>query len=491
MLCRGRIGAVLSVAVALFGASPGSAAVSCASPDALCTGNPCVTGALDVQSPCVVDFGNRALVINGAVRIANGGVLSLRAGSIAVRRPILGRHTKLNRGDGAAVTLTAAQNITIDWRIDVSARNTPGSITLNAGGNVDVRAPIRAAAAGNNPRAAGGALSIDAGGTIRSVHRARMRLHGDIATPGGRAVLRAGRGVHLGNRIVARGSSGGSIAVSTTAGSIVVVEPLEVNGTVGDGGVVSLVAAAGSVTTLDRINAEGIGRGGSISLIGGKPVTTNAELRARSRMRALDGGTVVIASNEDITVGDTVYATGRNGGAITVIAQHGAVRVNAPLTVAGARGVGGTISLIAGPQLVLDSIANADGMTVGGSVAAAAIAIQLTGRSTVFARGDKGGTIDISGERVVVVPGAHLLVDGSTPGGGSIRLAATAGDLILAGDFRARGRMGGRIEGAASGDVIASGDFTARGQGCIGLSAGSTLNVSGGAFDVPITSNCP
>jgi len=42
-----------------------------------------------------------------------------------------------------------------------------------------------------------------------------------------------------------------------------------------------------------------------------------------------------------------------------------------------------------------------------------------------------------------------------------------------------------------AGDFTASGSFRARPAGCIGLSAGGTLDVAGVAADVPITPSCP
>src|SRR5262249_1823003 len=70
---------------------------------------------------------------------------------------------------------------------------------------------------------------------------------------------------------------------------------------------------------------------------------------------------------------------------------------------------------------------------------------------------------------------------------GSLRFSATAGDLTLSGTFLARGRV---IEGMASGNLTADGVFRAT-FGCIGLSAGGTLDTSAGSFDAPIVPDCP
>ena len=83
-----------------------------------------------------------------------------------------------------------------------------------------------------------------------------------------------------------------------------------------------------------------------------------------------------------------------------------------------------------------------------------------------------------------------MLVDGDQPGGG-IMLDATAGDLILAATSAPAGAPAAASRAAASGDVVADGDFAARGNGCIALSAGSTLDISRGVFDVPVIDELP
>lgn len=480
------------IAGSLLPGTRGEAAVPCTTPDLFCRNNPCIISqTLEVQSPCTVDFGDRDLVIAGAIKVPNGGQLSLSAGSIDVRRPILGRHTKQGQGDGATITLIAARDITVNWRIDASARKQPGTIQLIAGGDVELRAPVRAGAGGSNPRATGGSVLVTAGGTIKTVHRARIRVQGDATTAGGNAVLNAGRGVQLSGRITASGLSGGTIQINSTAGGVFVIEPIDASGVDGNGGTVSFVAASGAVNLLERVDAEGTARGGAINVIGALPVTTVSELRAGSRVLSGDGGTVVIASDKDVTVEEVIYADGRNGGDVTVVSQTGTATLRSPIVAGGNRGVGGSVLLNGGTNLLVDSSIDTDGQSQGGSITAAATDVHLTSHGSLFARGDTGGTINVSGDMVTIPAGAKVLVDGDKPGGGSITFAANAGDLILDGDFRARGNTGGRIEGSASGDVVASGDFSARGNGCIAFSAGSSLDVSRGAFDVPIATQCP
>ena len=73
-------------------ASQAAADVSCADPNDLCTGDPCTITTVSVQSPCVVDFGARTLIIAGTVSVPDDGTLSFTAATIIQRGPIDGRH---------------------------------------------------------------------------------------------------------------------------------------------------------------------------------------------------------------------------------------------------------------------------------------------------------------------------------------------------------------------------------------------------------------
>src|SRR6185369_8305872 len=269
--------------------------------------------------------------------------------------------------------------------------------------------------AGSNPHASGGSVLINAGGTIKTVHRARIRVQGDVTTAGGTTVLTAGRGVLLGSRITASGLSGGTIQVNSTDGGVFVVEPIEASGGEADGGTVSFVAASGAVDVLDRIDVEGLGRGGSISIVGALPVTTKAELRADSRILAGDGGTVVVASDKDVTVEEVIFADGRNGGAVTVVSQTGTATMRSPVVAGGNRGIGGAVLLNGGTNLLVDSPIDTDGQSRGGSITAAATDVRLTAHGSLFARGNTGGTINVSGDTVTIPAGAKVLVDGDNP----------------------------------------------------------------------------
>ena len=477
-------------ALALIAFAPRAFAVRCSNPDNLCRGNPCVTKALEVEPSCTVDFGNRDLVIGGTLTVPNGGTLTLRARTIDVRRAIVARHATRFQGMGGKVNLIATEDITVHWRIDASARTVPGEIHLTAGSDVRLFGRLRAATNGPNPQADGGVISVDAGGVILSVGlRARIRADGAAGTRGGTVTLSAASGVSLQGRVRASGGTGGSIAVVSTNGAVSVAQPIDARGMKGSGGSVALFAVNGALNILERVQADGQGLGGTLYLIGGGAVSTFASVSAGSSPATGTGGNVIVASNGDVTLREPVIADGNVGGTIQAISTGGALQILSPFVAHGKSGAGGQVTLRAGTTATVDSNVDADGGSAGGAVSLDGRTVEVTNRGGLFARGDIGGTIEVSGNSVTVAPGAKVLVDGDVPGG-RIRFDATAGDLTLSGDFRARGD-GGRIVGAASHRLVADGMFAARGNGCIGLSAGATLDISAGDFDVPVLMSCP
>lgn len=462
------------------------AIVSCADPDNLCRGQLCVTPPMEVEKDCVVDFGDRVLVIGGTLKVPNGGRLVLKAGVIDVRRAIIGRHAKPFEGSGASIELVSKGSLTVGWRIDASGRTTPGSVTLIAGGNISLFAPVRAAANGPDPTAPGGKIRMQAGGVLQAVGRARIRAEGDIDTPGGEIQLTGARGVFLHNRIGADGASGGSVAIATRNGDVLVGDSLTATGDSGAGGTVSVTAVGGRLTAIDYVDTDGAADGGNIILVGGGDVITFGDLRARGPGGS--GGTIVLASNANVLNYEALYAGGRRGGQISLLSSFGMVRTQAPLLAAGAGNDGGSIGIIGSDGVVIGSMVNADGQLLGGEINVFGFAVELGTRGDLFARGATGGTVSLRGATVSVEMGARVLVDGDAPGG-SIRLAATEGDLTLSGSFRARGRNGGRIEADAAGNLRADGAFES-GRGCIALS-GASVDISGGTFDAPVVAECP
>jgi hypothetical protein len=132
---------------------------------------------------------------------------------------------------------------------------------------------------------------------------------------------------------------------------------------------------------------------------------------------------------------------GFNGGVVDVESTVGNVDIFRDIDVS-ARNVGGTVRIDSAADLFVKET-NADSATTGGDIRYTAIGNALLGESTTS-------------------------------------------DFTVEGDA-----AGGVIEASAGGDLTLRGDFVAEVGGCIGLSAGGTLDTSQADFDVPVTASCP
>ncbi len=508
----------LAALLVLSSVGRGEAQVSCANPDNLCTGDPCTITTVTVQSPCVVDFGARTLVIAGIVDVPDGGTLSFTAATIDQRGPIDGRHVG---GTGAAIALVAtAGDVQVRGRIDVAGTVATGSIVVQATGDILVKDTLNAKPGGSSPTAAGGAITLDAGGTVVTDQSAALEaqgagitgaggtitLDGDLGVtakgalraqgnPGGTVDVESGGGsVLLANGVYVQspGASAGSVVVNAATG-VVVSEVISAAGGGGAGGTVTLlVNGVGDVTIADRIRARGVsggtidigtatgtvtatgvvdassttGAGGAIS-IGAATVVLHRDVDVRSRNAS--GGAILLAASTllDLRGGDAEAAGRINGGAIALYgipAGNVTVRSSSALTAPGNNGVGGQV-LVSAPAgaIDIDATVTVDGDTLGGTIDVDASALTIVG-SRFSAEADVGGTM-------------RLLQTGT-------------GLFRLTGTYEARDD--GTIEALApSGDLTASGSFRARFTGCIGLSAGGVLDVVGVNPDIAITPSCP
>src|SRR5262249_26082168 len=133
------------VCLVLVAPRPSAGQVDCSDPDDLCTGDPCVIGSVTVASPCVVDFGPRAVVIAGPLRAPGAGMLSLSGGTITVRGRIATSQAAGAAVDGADVSLSASGDLFVNGTIRTSGGNVDdsGDISLTAGGDIELTRPLR------------------------------------------------------------------------------------------------------------------------------------------------------------------------------------------------------------------------------------------------------------------------------------------------------------------------------------------------------------
>ena len=470
-------------AVAL--AAPARGQVSCADPNNLCTGDPCRIGYIEVQSPCIVDFGARRVIISGGVGVPEAGTLSFMAGAFELRRGINGQHA--GKGErGANISLSATGDIFVlpRARVTASGNLTAGTIALNAGGNIDLQGILRSVAVGHAPATSGGIVQVEAGGTLISSRAGRVDVYSRKATGGGQATLKGALGVSLLRPISASGSFGGAVEVSSTGGHVTVSDDLDALGSLGNGGSI-LVSGTGGVTVY-HLDARGRTNGGSIQVSGTGGVTVSG-IDAKSTHDGNGGSILVSGTGGDVTVSDYLDAKGdTNGGSIQVSSTGGDVTVSG-INVNSGHGNGGTIQVSGTGGVAVNYNLDASGRTNGGS-----IQVSGTGGVTVnynlYASGyTNGGSILVSSTGGVTV--SHLYASGGT-NGGSIQVSSTGGDVTVRGIKVKSGHgNGGTIQVSGTGGVTVNHYLDASGDtngGSIQVSGTGGVTVSG---DINVGSN--
>jgi hypothetical protein len=104
-----------------------------ATPDNLCTGDPCtIASSIEVTTPCVVDFGSRALVVSGAVHAPIESLVSFTAASIVVSGLIEVSGPGTEHFTAGDIALTATGDVTVVGRLDAFGWR-GGTIVLDAG----------------------------------------------------------------------------------------------------------------------------------------------------------------------------------------------------------------------------------------------------------------------------------------------------------------------------------------------------------------------
>jgi len=358
-----------------------AAQVSCADPDNLCTGDPCVIDALTVATPCVVGFGTRTVEIAGTLTVPDGGTLEIHAGDVLVTGRIAGRNAA---GQGAMVSLFAA----------------PGRVEVR--GIVDVRG------------IASGHVVVDgeAGATVDG----KVRASG-------------------------KGGPGGDVLVTSDAGNVVVQRTIDARGT--SGGFVRLIGPGpgvmpgANVSLYGRVDARGgAGNGGALEMSGPwVALSENVDLRGKGG----DGGTVSLFASTHMGIQSPVkiFASGSvNGGAVDLLvplAESVPVLVNGKLDVRGVGGNGGSFT-VSGPSSLVAFTGRADlrGAATGGALAIDADVLEVLGARIRVGSAGTGGEL-----RLLHGSAAAVTVNGvfDARASGVIEIAAPAASLTVSGTF--------------------------------------------------------
>ena len=427
--------------------------------DEVCTGDPCVlTKAVDLTAGSNLNFGERAFRIapNGRLSLSDGDSLTIHARTVTLQPGAIIRSKLFTPIVGVSIRIEATEDILIQRsatpaRIEAQGQAGGGSITLDAGGDIDLAGSLRAD--GTAADASGGVAEIVADGGLTM--SGELRINGGLASDGGIVTINTGGAMVVGRIDASGGVSGGSLEL-TSAGGISTTDFLSIAGTAAgsSGGDATVLATGGSIFIGGRLTAQAEGSltdgsdGGDIDI-------------------TADGGNVQVFERIDAFAG----GPGALGGGIAITAGAD-LRQSAPISAhGGTGGDGGSVDLTAGGLLGPDGLIDVHG--VGAGTVFGGAGGQVRARGEINADGENG---DI-----------HLTTRSSPP-------TQVRGPVVVSGNLHARAlpdetRGLVRIEGC---DVTV--DATARlvsaGSGATNqLKAGRRITVAGEMIAGPPGSN--
>jgi hypothetical protein len=426
-----------------------AAQVDCSNPDNLCTGDPCVIPSVEPENPCVVDFGARAVVIQGLRNVVQ---LDFTARSFDVQGSVGG-----SVGNGGGFALAASEGIVVDGNLtfkggQFSAGPGDSVIRLVAGQGIDLQGAVRLIESPFAGADAAEEFRLEAGGDV-TIGSVIYDLEG-----AGAVTINAGGRVDVEGSIVSRQTSfvGIFAPLVIDAGTDVVVD-----------GLISFVD--GDVT---------IQAGGTIEVR--KPLKTR-------------GPAIVLDAQNGVTATAPIRSVGRGGnslscGGVSILGHAGAVSLSKPLLCTG-HSLGLGITVAADGDVTMSSVVKSTADTAaGGPIAVSSTAGDVTISGKLDSRGATGGDVQVSGDTVQVNV-SRVDSRGRSGPAGDQHYTTDAGDLVLAGTFTAE--PAGTIEGSASGNLTADGTFRVGDGGCIALSAGGTVSTGGSSFDQTVIADCP
>lgn len=387
--------------------------------------DPCVVAAVhDIDGGCVLDFGDRTLVVPAGARLdAGDGAMYLRARDL------------LNEAGGAIVAEEGSIDITLtgdlwsDGQLAASAYYYFGNLTVDAGGRIDIvggsvsTVGIEDAWSGSMTIVAGGPIDVsgdldlsaglDSRGGDLTIRGASVSLLGDINTNGGYA---GGGDIQIdapGDCVFGDGTFLQTAADSATGGTF------EAN-------------CGGDLVSDARIKggAGETGDAGDITFTA-RGVEVRGTLDTRGHDVASQGGVVTVTASEwlsvpgDILAGSEPDYEGYTGpGGAVVLHSDGPVEISGLVDVttasfaAGHIGITGHDATIAGAGLFAGAEDLADGGTITIDVAGTlAIAAPIDASATT------AGRVDLTGCAV-------LVNDDVSAEGGEVTVTATS-DLVV------------------------------------------------------------
>jgi cysteine-rich repeat protein len=394
---------LIPLLVALAAASAAGATTA----DDVCSplADPCVvpTGTtIDVTDGSVLDFGTRALVLaagGASTRLdGNGGSMTILAGSVTLNpgSGILSRSGSVTVISTGAISVLRSGNARA--RIDVGDFSSPGTITLDADGDLEIQGVVTAQGAG--AEAGNGSVALTSLGDVRISGEVNASSGG--ADFGGDVNVQVPQGDLLVSGFVdASGGIGGGTIEMVAAGSITTVAvngasriDARADGSEGDGGAIDLSAVNGDLVLEIPLFTQGSpgtdlgGSGGDVTIDAGGSVVLGSTVDLSGAVPDGDGGDLDVWAGLDLVHTGEAASRGRDqtgvGGAIDLFARR--MLTVGPADVSGtcATCSGGDILATAwcgvtvpsGVQLRADGAAggvqlrSGDGMAVHGNVTA-------------------------------------------------------------------------------------------------------------------------
>ncbi len=370
-------------------------------------------------SVTITTSGAVTLQKSGAVRAAIDVSANLQAGSITITsgdtvtvNGALSASQLVPGGSGGNITIAAAKDVisasgsSIDATGGVTSINGGGDITIDAGGKLDFGDIIDVT--GSNA----GNIDLSSGGDFIS-RGIRGNGNGD-GGDGATVTVEAGGAVQILAPILLRGSDsnatagggGGTLGIDALGGSFVMNAAVfaEGAGPDGDGGEVDFTST-GDFTLANGIalsvSSNGdCGSGGTICIEASLSAFLNGNTSADG---GISGGCIDIASHSDMSISGSITSKG-----FFAAGQGGDINIEAGLEAFGGLTISGTLNVGGGPCGI-------DGCGDAGSIELAACALNVTNAAMLFARAPgSGGTLQFTAREQATINGTvNALGEGS------------------------------------------------------------------------------
>lgn len=410
-----------------------------------------LTSSLTIDDGCVLDFGDRPVILQTTMVIGNGNVriraaaLTITSGGLIDGRG-LGDEFPDSVGGLIFIETTGNASFQTNPSINVSGNDSGGEIVVEAGGTVEVSGRLESSNIGSF--SGGGGITLRAGGDV--LVTGRLIATGGAEFCGGTVDLSADGSIDLDGIVDVRGNDAGQVEVS--AGQAFTVERIDASaiGDAGEGGCINLEAGtdAGIGTLVDADGTRGEdgfgGCGGFVCIdtaYGDLTIETNAQVTANGGLLDGGGGEIELLSRGTIRIDGTLQARGPRGescgGGLCLSTDRDFI-VGPQGTVDFSGGdAGGDLDLQAGTDMTINGFIDVRGHNTGGfggfaTLEAGALGtghLLVTGRVDVGA-GPCGDFLGCGVAGVVELNGCDVLVSDTAsvtaraPNGGQITIAA-------------------------------------------------------------------